>query len=103
MDDEIMALGGNIELSGFKGLDSGSFIILKKMIGNYARKMNDMSNKFESLSLTLKSVHETEASKKYNIKAKLMDNGKSFNSEKVDRNLFVAVDIALKKLQNEIS
>lgn len=103
MDDEITTLGGNIELSGFKGLDSGSFIILKKIIGNYARKMSDMSSNFERLSLTLKPVHETEASKKYDIKAKLMDNGKAFNSQTVDRNLFVAVDAALKKLQNEIS
>ncbi|MBW3003133.1 hypothetical protein KY337_01095 [Candidatus Woesearchaeota archaeon] len=103
MEDEIVTLGGNIELSGFKDLDSGSFIILKKIIGNYARKMSDMSSNFERLSLTMKHVHETEASKKYDIKAKLMDNGKSYNSEMVDRNLFVAVDTALKKLQNEIS
>lgn len=103
MEDDMMALGGNIELSGFKGLDSGSFIILKKMIGNYARKMSDLSSNFEKLSLTLKSVHETEASRKYDIKAKLLDNGKPYNSQTVDRNLFVAVDNALKKLQNEIS
>jgi len=101
--DESLTLGGNIELSGFKGIDSGSFVILKKIIGNYARRMSDVSTKFEVLSLTLKAVHETEASKKFNIKAKFVDNGKTFNSESIDRNLFVAVDDALKRLHNEIS
>ena len=103
MDEETMNLGESIELSGFKDLDSGSMIILKKMIGNYVRKLSDNSANFEKLSLRMKPVHETEASKKFEIKAKLMDNGSVINSESIDRNLFVAVDNALKKLQKTIS
>ncbi len=94
----MMQLGGNIELTGFRELDPGSLVIIKKMVGNYARKIADQSSNFEKLSLTLKIVHETEASKKFEIKAKALDNGKPSNSEVTERNVFVAVDKALKKL-----
>ncbi|MBW3015881.1 hypothetical protein KY330_05655 [Candidatus Woesearchaeota archaeon] len=101
--EDILQLGGSIELTGFRELDPGSMVILKKIIGNYARKMSDLSSNFERLSLRMKPIHATEASAKFEIKAKLIDNGKAFNSEVIDRNVFVAVDSALKKLQTEIS
>lgn len=102
MDDNIQ-LGGNIELAGFKDIDGASMVVLKKIIGNYARRMSDISEKFESLHVTMKSVHETEKSEKYEIHAKLISNGKPFVSEVVERNLFIAVDNSLKKIVNEIS
>lgn len=102
MDDSIQ-LGGNIELSGFRDIDSASMVVLKKIIGNYVRRMSDISEKFESLKLTIKPVHETEKSEKYEIHAQLMNDGKSVVSEVVERNLFVAIDSVLKKIENEIS
>ena len=102
MDDE-MQLGGNIQLSGFKDIDGASMIVLKKIIGNYGRKFSDVSDKFESLKITMKPVHETEKSEKYEIHAQLMNDGKSVVSEVVERNLFVAVDSALKKIESEIN
>lgn len=98
-----MQLGGNIALSGFKDIDSASMVVLKKIVGNYARKMSEHSGKFESLHITMKPVHATEKSEKYEIHAKLIDNGKPFVSEVVERNLFVAVDNALKKIMKELS
>jgi len=101
--DESMQLGGNIELSGFRDIDSASMVVLKKIIGNYGRRLSDVSDKFESLKVTMKPVHETEKSEKYEIHAQLINAGKSVVSEVVERNLFVAVDNALKKIENEIS
>ena len=101
--DDSMQLGGNIELSGFGDIDGASMVVLKKIIGNYARRMTEISDKFESLKLTMKPVHETEKSEKYEIHAQLMNSGKSVVSEVVERNLFVAVDSALKKIESEIS
>ena len=98
-----MQLGGNIELAGFRDIDGASMIVLKKIIGNYARRFSDISEKFEKLHVTMKPIHETEKSEKYEIHAKLLDNGKPFVSEVVERNLFIAVDNALKKIVNEIS
>ena len=101
--DDIMQLGGNIDLSGFREIDSVFMIVLKKIVGNYAKRMSELSKNFEKLSLTMKPVHQTEKSELYEIHAKLMDNGKLFVSEVTERNLFVAVDNALKKVINEIS
>jgi len=98
-----MQLGGNIELSGFGDIDGASMVVLKKIIGNYARRMTEISDKYESLKVTMKPVHETEKSEKHEIHAQLMNDGKSVVSEVVERNLFVAVDSALKKIESEIS
>ncbi|MCH8004491.1 MAG: hypothetical protein IH934_07740 [Nanoarchaeota archaeon] len=101
--DDLMKLGGNIELSGFGDIDGASMVVLKKIIGNYARHMTEISDKYESLKVTMKPVHESEKSEKYEIHAQLMNSGKSVVSEVVERNLFVAVDSALKKIESEIS
>ena len=99
MEDNILQLGGNIELSGFSILDGGMMIVLKKIIGNYARRMSDRAKNFEKLSITIKTVHGSQ----YELHAKMLDNGKAVTSAITDRNLFVAVDSALKKIMNEIS
>jgi ribosome-associated translation inhibitor RaiA len=102
MDDNI-ELGGNIQLAGFRDIDGASMVVLKKIIGNYARKMSEHSDKFENLHVTMKQVHTKEKSEKYEIHAKLIDNGKPFVSEVTERNLFIAVDNALKKIISELS
>ena len=102
MDDNIQ-LGGNIQLSGFRDIDGASMVVLKKIIGNHVRRMNELSDKFENLSITMKPVHEKEKSEKYELHAKLMVGGKPIVSEVVERNLFVAVDSVLKKIVSEIS
>lgn len=101
--DENMQLGGNIELSGFKDIDGASMVVLKKIIGNYGRRLTEISDKFESLKVTMKPIHETEKSEKYEIHIQLMVGGKPVVSEVVERNLFIAIDNALKKIVNEIS
>ena len=101
--DDSMQLGGNIVLSGFRDIDGASMIVLKKMVGNYARRMSELAEKFEQLHLTMRPVHEKEKSELYEINAKLMNNGKAIVSEVTERNLFVAIDSALKKIVNEIS
>ena len=51
----------------------------------------------------MKPVHETDASRIYELHAKLMDNGKPIVGEVSDRNLFVAIDSVLKKIENSFS
>jgi ribosome-associated translation inhibitor RaiA len=102
MEDNVLQLGGNIELSGFNELDGGIMMVLKKIVGNYARKMSDRSSNFEKLSLHVKKVHEKEKGKKYELHAQLLDNGKSMNASFTDRNLFVAVDSALKGIEKQM-
>ena len=102
MEDESIKLGGNIQLTGFREIDGSSMIVLKKIIGNYAKRISELAKKLEVLHITLKSVHGREKSEKYEVHVKIIDDGRVYASEVTDRNLFVAVDIVLKKMVNEI-
>ena len=102
MDEESHKLGGNIELAGFRDIDSSSMVVLKKNIGNHVNRITELTKKMELLHITLKPVHEREKSEKYDIHAKVIDDGKVYVSHATERNLFVAVDNALKKLVNEL-
>ena len=97
-DPTSMQLGGNITLAGFKELEMGELIVVKKIVGSYARKMADTSQNFENLTVTLKSVHSTQKSAKYEFHARLLDNGQLYAGECVDRNLFIALDNCLRKV-----
>lgn len=98
----MIELGGNIKLTGFREVDSGSMVILKKIIGNYARKMSDKCGDFEALEMSLKKVHETSEHPKYEVHSRLLDGGKSKTSEVTERNLFVGVDSSLRKVLNAL-
>mgnify|MGYP005846086391 CR=1 FL=1 len=99
----MIELGGNITLAGFKDLDGGQIIVVKKMVGGYVRKMSDQMEDFESFKMTMKEVHKTEKNQKYEIHSKLMAGGKPYTAKAVDHNLFVAMDSSLKKILTEIS
>lgn len=99
--DDLIKLGGNIELSGFKEFDGATMIVLKKIIGNYARKMSDSTKDFKKLSLNIKVIHEREKSEKYELHAKC-ESDKVYPANVVDRNLFFAIDNVLKKVVAEM-
>ena len=94
----MIELGGNITLVGFRELEPAELIVVKKMVGSYARKMSDLKRDFENLTVTLKEIHKTPKSQKYELHGKVMVAGKPTNSEVVERNLFIALDAALRKL-----
>lgn len=102
--DETLELGGNIQLSGFSEIDRNSMIVVKKLVGNYARKFQDMCQQFEGLKVTLKNVHKSEDHPgRFELHSKLIDNGKTYATESIDTNLFVTLDATLKKLEASIA
>src|SRR3989338_3206118 len=101
--DDTMQLGGNIELSGFSSVDGASMIVIKKIVGNYGKHLSEISGNFEKLSLSMKPVNEPGENKKFEVHGKLINNGKPFASEVIERNIFVAVDSALKKIVSQLS
>ena len=100
--EDVLELGGNIKLAGFGEVDSGSMIILKKIIGNYVKQLSECNKGFECLKLTMKKIHETEGSTKFDVKAQLMINGTPHNADYVDRNIFMTVDKILKKIEASV-
>ncbi len=86
---------------GFDEIDSSELIVLKKIIGNYARKFSDhLGDKYEGLTINLKSVHGKKS--KCEIQAKVMVKGKPVNSDATENNLFVCIAEVLKKLEAQI-
>ncbi|MBW3002154.1 hypothetical protein KY338_03280 [Candidatus Woesearchaeota archaeon] len=94
--EEIQQLGGNIELAGFRELDGGSMIILKKVIGSYARKFSDRLNGIDKLSIRMKKVGNSQ----FELSGMLAKEGQQFNSEVIEYNLFVGMDKLLKKMES---
>ena len=100
MTDEVITLGGNIELSGFREVEKINNVVINKIVGNYARKFKDSCSNFEKLHLQLKKIGSEN--KQIELHAKVTDNGKVFASEVVNRNLYFALDAVLKKIKAEI-
>lgn len=102
--DETLELGGNISLTGFSVLEPGMMIVVKKIVGSYAKKFSENVKGFEKLSLTLKPVHEREQEgpKKFELNAKLVANGKAYTSSITDRSLFIILDKVLKKIEAQV-
>lgn len=99
----MIELGGNIKLTGFSDVDSGSMVILKKIIGNYARKFSDKCKNFESLEMYLKLIgQKTGKNQMYEIHSKVFNDGKNNFAEVTERNLFFGIDLCLKKLMNSL-
>lgn len=92
----MIELGNNITLIGFKTLEPAKLVVVKKVVGNYAKKINEVIGPFNKLILHLKEIHKTaEANQKYEIQGKLELTSKQYNSEVTDYNLFFAIDKAL--------
>ena len=94
---ESIQLGGNIELVGFNELEPGELVVVKKVVGNYAKEMSEKAKDFEKLIVTLK-----KEGKKFKIKA-VLNAGKEFSADETDSNLFFAMDKSLKKIVSELS
>jgi hypothetical protein len=89
-------LGQYIELSGFSEKEPGELIIIKKLIGNYVKKVSENVQGFERLVIS-----QIEHGRQFEVKGRLLFDGKEAETEERDTNLFFALDSCLKKLQRE--
>jgi hypothetical protein len=93
---EPQILGGNIELAGFRELDGGSMIVLKKIIGNYARRFTDNYGS-EKLLLRLDRLAGS-----FVLTGTATRKGQDHTADHSDKNLFFLIDIVLKKLEEQL-
>ncbi|MFT4303607.1 MAG: hypothetical protein ACMXYG_03515 [Candidatus Woesearchaeota archaeon] len=101
---DTLELGGHIELTGFVGLMPGSMTIIKKIVGTYTKRYTDLVKDFQKLNLAMKPIHHTtDKPKIFHINAKMIHEGRVTASEAEDRNIFHAIDSALKKIEAEIT
>lgn len=98
----MIELGGNITLVGFKELGYAEFVVVKKVIGNYARKISD-KKPFEHLKMAVKPIHKTEDEvHKFELKSEITIDGKQYYADIVEHNIFVGLDKILKKLLSQL-
>ncbi|MBS3143479.1 hypothetical protein J4446_01200 [Candidatus Woesearchaeota archaeon] len=95
---ETIDLGDSIKLIDFKNIDRDKFIVVKKIVGNFVKKLQDSNSGFENLSLHLKTVHNNE----YEIIGRLSMKGSQYSSGVINYNLFYAINEVLKKLESEL-
>lgn len=82
---ETLELGGNISLIGFKELPPQELIIMKKIVGNFVKKVQTRYNNFNKIVLDLKKVHNSESE----ISTKIVIDNKTYNVEVTDFNIFL--------------
>ncbi len=92
-----MELGGNIKLDGFNDVDASTLIIIKKIVGNYAKRIQEETSPFQELLLHLISQEDP---KQINIQARLIGE-KNCDTKVSDCNLFFAIDKALSQIMSE--
>ena len=99
---DALSLGGNIELVGFKQVSLADVVVVKKLVGHYTRKIQENSKNFETITVILREIHKIDNNAKNEIHVKVLDDGKAFSAEVVDKNLFVALDAVLRKVLGEV-
>ena len=88
--NKMIELGGNIKLKGFNELDNPNLIIVKKIVGNYTKRLTEENEDFKELILELKSAKEN-----FKINAELLNKSGSTKSNSDESNLFFAISSAL--------
>lgn len=94
---ETISLGGNIELNGFQNIEKAKLVVLKKIIGNYAKQMQENKSDYKKLVITLEG-NESNAK----IRSELIAGNNSIRGNDTQNNIFVAIDGSLKKILEQI-
>jgi len=95
---ETIELGGNINLVGFKELEPQQLIVVKKIVGNFVKKIQTRYKEFNSIIVDLKRVHNSGSQ----IITKLVIENKNYAVEVTDFNLFFALNKALKRVEEQL-
>ncbi len=96
----MITLGSNMELSGFGDFDPSTKLVIRKVVGNQVKKINDTIGDFDKLSLNLNKAKENNM---YQLSGKIEVNGKVYTSDVSDLNLFFALSKVLNKLKDDVS
>ncbi len=89
----MIELGGNIKLKGFTELDPATLIVVKKIVGNYTKKLTQEHPDFIELLLDLNKI-----GKFYSLNVNLSRRSGSLVADAKEENLFFALSSALNKI-----
>lgn len=89
---ETIQLGGNINLTGFSEVEPIKLIVVKKMVGRYAKELSDRQE-LQSLDISLELK-----SGRFKVSTRIVGD-QTQECEAEDSNLFVALDKCFKEAQ----
>lgn len=87
----MIELGGNIKLKGFNELDAATLIVVKKIVGNYTKKLSNDHPDFTELLLELNQ----EGNKKFSINASFFRKSGELTAKADGENIFFTISAAL--------
>jgi hypothetical protein len=87
----MIELGGNINLENFEAVEPGQLIVIRKVVGNYTKKISEKHEDFKKITVSI--IPET----KYKIKVTL-ELTETKEAEAENSNIFFALDQALAKV-----
>lgn len=91
-----------ITLIGFSDLHLSEQDTIREEVSKQAKKFSAI-NQVNELRVAVKPIHGTEQdAHKFEVKTTLDLNGKIYNAEVVDYNIFAAVDDVLEKIETQI-
>jgi len=98
-EDKETKLGGNLALVGFEILEPTELVVVKKIVGNYIRKMSNNGN-YKEMKLTLQQ-HKHGKTFKHEIKGLALFEEGRFNSDAMEWNLYTALSKVCDKMLQE--
>ena len=90
---DTLELGSKIKISGFRDLDGGKMVVVKKIVGNYVKKIEERHASFREIYIHMKMIHNNQ----FEIQIKTTMEGDVKHFEVTDYNLFFALDNALNR------
>ena len=92
----MIELGGNIKLEGFDPIEPGKLIVVKKIVGNFARKISD-KKQYKDLIVSLDMDNN-----QFKIRVVCNNEDGVLEGEKSENNLFFAINGAFKVLMEKV-
>ncbi len=93
--------GGEVDLIGFEGIEASAMSDLQNIIRKRLKRFKEICANFEQLALNLKTVHKQPHSEKYEVHALLKDKAKLYATTTAHKDLLLATEEALEKLESE--
>jgi hypothetical protein len=87
----MIELGGSIFLENFETIEQGQLIVIRKVVGNYTKKISEKFKDFKKITVTI--IPETG----YKIRV-ILETSETKEAEAENPNLFFALDQALAKV-----
>ena len=90
---DTLELGSKIKISGFRDLDGGKMVVVKKIVGNYVKKIEERHQGFREIYIHMKMIHNSQ----FEVQVKTIIGNEPKHFEVTDYNLFFALDNALNR------